>query len=341
MTEKQRSSTRRRVLTVAGSTTLLGLAGCLGTGSGGGAQSTQTGEGEMTDGETTEGSTESGMEPTDPDIAPRATIDRFSDAAGTLHVRSANGDLPGTGEPIDFDERFLVTGYGPDGDVVQYYDFDVMPTGPAPIYAFFRENGNPVEDQRNVVGVVPSDDGYSDFWRVNKVTVPDDYQANAITSVAALQGTDYDIEVTDTIKNCPIVPDESTASERHDTDESGTGLVEGWYDGKIVYYFLFGESSLEVANGSVPRSPIYVSFNTNSGQDGGGPPSGFMTEDGNQQTHNVTATVPGDAAYSPLWTVNVYDNADFGSVSDLDSATDAELLAAGAARVNCPVVSEN
>jgi len=66
-----------------------------------------------------------------------------------------------------------------------------------------------------------------------------------------------------------------------------------------------------------------------------------MTEDGNDQTHNVTATVPGDAAYSPLWDVNIYDNADFESVSDLGPATDADILASGAVHVNCPVVSEN
>jgi len=87
-------------------------------------------------------------------------------------------------------------------------------------------------------------------------------------------------------------------------------------------------------------SPIYVSFNTNPGQEGGGPASGFMTEEGNDQTHNVVATLPGDAGYSPLWSVNVYDNADFGDVTDLDSATDAEILESGAATVNCPVVSK-
>jgi hypothetical protein len=66
-----------------------------------------------------------------------------------------------------------------------------------------------------------------------------------------------------------------------------------------------------------------------------------VTEMESDMTHNVTATVPSDAAYSPLWNVNIYDNADFESVSDLNSATDAEVLASGAATVNCPVVSVN
>ncbi len=63
-----------------------------------------------------------------------------------------------------------------------------------------------------------------------------------------------------------------------------------------------------------------------------------MTEPGTDQTHNVLATVPGDDGCSPLWHVNIYHNADFDAVMDLESALDAELLAEGAAHVNCPVV---
>ena len=51
------------------------------------------------------------------------------------------------------------------------------------------------------------------------------------------------------------------------------------------------------------------------------------------------ATIPSDDGYSPLWLVSVYDNADFDSVSDLASAEAANILAAGVATVNCPVVS--
>ena len=255
---------------VAGGTTAVALAGC--SSDGDGSDGTSGGGGDDTDGEE---NMDDGMEPTDPADASRASIDRFSEAAGTLHVRAENGDLPGADEPIDFDADFLTQGYGPDGGVVEYYDFDAQPTAPAPIYAFFRENGNPVADQLNVVGIVPGDEGYNDFWRVNKVTVPDEYVANTITSVGALMEAEYDIEI-----------------------------------------------------------------NTNPGQEGGGPPSGFMSKEGSDQTHNVVATLPDDASYSPLWLVNIYDNADFEAVSDLGSATDAEILASGAANVNCPVVSE-
>ncbi|MDQ2072238.1 hypothetical protein RBH20_06750 [Haloarcula sp. H-GB4] len=353
------ADTRRRFLTTLASTgTVLALAGCSGSdGDGGGGTDSEMTEGEMTEGgmtesemtdgdamdegeEMTEGSMDGDMGPTDPSDAPMASVDRFSDAAGMLHQRSANDALPDADEPIDFDEQFLTQGYGPDGTVIEYYDFDVQPTEAAPIYALFYENGDPVEDQLNIIDVVPGDEGYNDFWQVHKVTVPDSYEANTATSVSHIQEAGYDIEPTETIKNCPVVPDGSTAELRHSVDSSSADLVEGWYDGEVVPYFLFGEASLSSSDGTVPVSPIYVSFNANPDEEGGGPPSGFLSEEGSDQTHNVTATVPGDDGYSPLWLVNIFDNADFDSVSDLDSAQDADILASGAAMVNCPVVAE-
>jgi len=62
-----------------------------------------------------------------------------------------------------------------------------------------------------------------------------------------------------------------------------------------------------------------------------------MTEEDSNRTHNVPATLPDDD-YSPLWAVNVYDNADFDSVPDLASATDANILNPDGPTVNCPVV---
>ena len=325
------------------------LAGCTGTGVTGsdGTTDTTTGDG-MDDGmndstnTTTDGmneTTDAMGGPTDPAMAPRAEVDRFSEAAGTLMVRTMENDLPGPNEPVDFDQApFLTKGLGPDGGHVSYYNFDVQPTDPAPIYALFREGMDaPVEGQLNVIGVLPGEDGYNDFWHVHRVTVPHDYEANTVTSVSELMDAGYDVEATDALVNCPVVPDGSTASMRY--GDGDAGLVEGWYDGQVVSYFQFTEASLSVSDGMVPTSPIYVSFNTNPDEQGGGPASGFVTEMGSDRTHNVVATLPDDAGYSPLWSVNVYDNADFGMVADLASATSATQLAAGIATVNCPVVS--
>ncbi len=189
-----------------------------------------------------------------------------------------------------------------------------------------------------MIGVIPGDGNYNDFWHVHKVTVPEDYAANTVTSVDGLMEHDFEITPTDTIKNCPVVPDGSTATQR--LGDGDDGLVEGWYDSQVVSYFLFEEATLKTTNNTeVPVSPIYVAFNKNPGEDGGGPPSGFMTEEASEQTHNVLATLPGQDGYSPLWSVNVYDNTDFEAVSDLESAISANVLANGTATVNCPVVS--
>src|SRR5882724_7856121 len=116
--------------------------------------------------------------PTDPDIAAKAPVDRFSDAAGHLQVRSASPMLPGPNEAVNFDQGpFITQGFGPKGEVIKYYNFDVQPTMPAPIYALMK-GGKPVAGQLNIVDVLPGDAGYNDFWQVVAVTVPDTYVAN-------------------------------------------------------------------------------------------------------------------------------------------------------------------
>ena len=275
--------------------------------------------------------------PGDANTAQRAPIDRFSDTAGHLFVRSANSALPAAGAAIDFDqEPFISQGFGPDGQVVRYYNFDVQPTAPAPIFVLFYESGEAVPGQHNIIDVIPGEAAYNDFWQVTKVTVPDEYVANTATSVQDIVSAGYSMEFTDIIVNCPIVPEGSTAASR--LDGGDTGLVPGWHDGELIFYFNFGEASLTATQaGTVPTSPIFVTFNINPDQPGGGPPSGFMVEPGTDQSHNVIGTIPGDAGYSPLWDVFPYDNASFAQVTDLPSAQAAPSFGL-AAMVNCPVV---
>lgn len=284
---------------------------------------------------------DSGPEPLDPNTAPEVAIDRFSDEAGVLFKRSANSALPGPNEAINFDQGpFITTGLGPDSEIAQYYNFDVMPTEAAPIFVLFREGENsPVEDQLNIINVIPGESGYNDFWHVHKVTVPADYIANTVTSVSKINERGFTIEPTTMLVNCPVVPDGSIAEKRY-TSQEEKGLIRGWYKDQVVYYFTFQEKELtRTSEGLVPTEPIYVSFNINPGEEGGGPPSGFKTEENNNQTHNVLESLPEENDYSPLWFVNIYDNADFDMVSDLNSAESANILAQGAAIVNCPVVS--
>ncbi|HTQ06157.1 MAG TPA: hypothetical protein VMI54_19985 [Polyangiaceae bacterium] len=280
----------------------------------------------------------SGGSGTDPDTAPQAMVDRFSDSAGHLQKRSDSPSLPGANEAVDFDQGpFITQGLGPDGEIVKYYNFDVQTTTPAPIYVPMK-GGVPVPEQLNIVGVIPGDAGYNDFWQVVAVTVPDSYVANTLTSADAVTASGYAMQTTDMLVNCPIVPDGSTATLRDTGDTSGTGLSRGWYGGEVVHYFTFGEKAggLKAENGQVPTSPIWVTFN----DDSKGPASGFETEPGSVQTHNVTGSLPSGSDYSPLWDVTPYPDAHFDDVSDATTAIAAAGDGAVAATVNCPIVSE-
>jgi hypothetical protein len=281
--------------------------------------------------------------PLDPDTAGDVSIDRFSSAFAHLFVRTSENGFPGADQPVDFDAvpAFNTHGLGPNGEKTIYYNFDVLSTTPAPIYALFRTGeSTPVEGQLNIVNVVPGDPGYNDFWLVNKVTVPAGYVANTITSYDEIMKMGYPVSATSTIVNCPIVPKGSIARKRYSSSESAD-LTRGWYKDKVVYYFNFFEKELMAVNGLVPTSDIFVCFEINPGQPDGGPASGFKTEDdmATGQTHNVPETLPADALYSPLWDVQIYDNAGFSMVGNLETAMSASILAPDAVMVNCPIVS--
>ena len=274
--------------------------------------------------------------PLDPSVAPRAEVDRFSEESGTLQVRTEENGLPEAGEPVDFDQPPFVThGLGPDGERATYYNFDVQPAEPAPIYVLFRQGEDaPVGGQLNIIDAIPGDPGYNDFWQVHRVTVDEEYEANSFTSFEDLMAAGLSIDATETLVNCPVVPEGSTATQR--LGGGSAGLTQGWYRGQVAHYFSFEEQPL--TGTTVGAAPIFVTFNTNPGEEGGGPPSGFVTEMDSDQTHNVLAALPGASGYSPLWSVNPYDNADFASVGDLASAEAANVLDTGVALVNCPVV---
>lgn len=267
--------------------------------------------------------------------ATKVSIDRFSNTAGHLMVRNATNGLPTANAPINFDQTpFITKGLDKNGTPVFYYNFDVQPSNLLPpVYVFFNEDGTQVKGQNNILGVIPGDAGYSDFWLLTKVIVPSGYIANSITSESAIISSKYTLTKTTDIINCPVVPFGSTAT-RSKTASTSSELHMGWYKDMAVAYFIFDESALHpTGTNSVPTSPIYVMFN----DDATGPSSGFRTEPGTIQTHNVIATSPGDGGYSPLWDVQVISNVSFPSVNGLTSAQSQSSKAAGAT-VNCPVV---
>ncbi|MGB0715314.1 MAG: hypothetical protein ACPGXK_05515 [Phycisphaerae bacterium] len=278
----------------------------------------------------------------DPDTAQRVIIDRFSEEAGTLFVRDDSNDLPRPGEPIDFDaEPFFVIGLQPDGNSSGYYQLDVQPRIAAPVYVLISESdGGPVAGQLNIFDQIPGDQGYSDFWQMQHVLVPSDYVANTVTSLTEIEDAGFAIQKTNAIVNCPMVPDGSIASRRLNGGRSELEL--GWYRGQVVTYFTFEEDSITVDdadNPRVPMSEIYMTFNVNPDEEGGGFPSGVRKESESNRSHNVLAAIPGDPDYSPFGIVNIYDNSDFDSVIDLASAESSNILLPSAFFMNCPVVS--
>lgn len=276
-------------------------------------------------------------EPLDPDTAPAAVIDRFSGEGAILLDRAVMPDLPAADAPIHLDQApFLVRGLGPAGERITYYHLDAHQPTPINIYVLHHEGqAEPVADQLPIVDYVPGDHGYSDFWRVVRVDVPADYVANTATSSAAIFRAGWDVTVTDTIVNCPVVPRGSTATRRRGSE--GTELHRGWYKDQVFSYFTFEEQPLRVEGSAVPTSRVYVAFDTNPGGSSNGWTSGFMTESGSERTHTIAdaLTAPG---YSSLRSVVVYDNAAFASVTDLASAQAAPVITTDTLLWNAPIV---
>src|SRR5207237_5583451 len=111
---------------------------------------------------------------------------------------------------------------------------------PVPLLAFVQATppSTPVAGQRNIIDTIPSQPGYSDFWRVYKVLAPEGYVANSIRSLGDAVASGYTIQETNTVVNCPVVYPNATIAGSSQT------LVSGWYRHRHV--FDFGEG---------PRSP--------------------------------------------------------------------------------------
>ena len=214
---------------------------------------------------------------------------------------------------------------------VEYYDFGSNSpvtdgvVGTAPIWVFIHgmnADGTPdfVDGQHNIIDVVPGEEGYSDLWQVNLVTVPEDYVADSITSRQEIVDAGYEITPTDMFVNCPIVPEGSTL-------EGGEDLVQGWHDGEEVYYPDFGANPATVA-------PIWA-FIYGMNEDG--------TPDFVEGQSNIIETIPGQADYTAFWHVHLvtvpadYEPNSIRSAADVLNAgydiTETDIV------VNCPVVS--
>jgi hypothetical protein len=277
----------------------------------------------------------------DPDEAPIAEVDRFSDSFGKLFKRSGpafdtanvQAVVPAPNAPIDFDALFTVRAFGPTGDRITYYSLDILPREPTKGYRILR-GGQPIAGQLEIHSGLPGDVGYNDFVQLTEVSVGDDYVANSLQSAAdveaAIAAGDATATLTTKIANWAIVPAGSTA-DRAFRGKDVTGN-RAWVNGEVAHFLRF-EEDLQISDaGTVPVAEIIVIFDNNAD-----PSEGFATEaDGH--THNAIDTVATDAGYSSLWNHSVGNKANFGAVRDFQTAYDNIMAPNVGVDVNCPEV---
>lgn len=185
------------------------------------------------------------------------------------------------GSTLEYSQQALTQGWD-DGNPVYYFDFGPNLVDTAPIYVFFYGDDTMVPGQRNVIDDIPGDTDYSAFWRVHKVTVPNNYVPNSATSYADIMTAGFPVTPTSILVNCPVVRTED-APQVFDT-------TSGWYrDATISYYSFSNPVPTSDGGSTVDAAPIYVLFY------GDGTPVAGQ--------RNIVDVVPGDTGYSDLWNV--------------------------------------
>lgn len=202
------------------------------------------------------------------------------------------------------------------GQTVEYLDFGPLKLAAGNKVAPIWVVTNGTADQKNIIDVVPGDDGYSPLWQVNEVTFTKGTKPRTLRSadevMKALAANEVTIVETDTVVNCPVLG--------FDQPE-----VLGFFEGQTVAYYDFGPIALEEGNAVAPI---------------------WAVENGVPEQRNIIDTVPGDADYTPLWGVVMVafvDGVDpylldsAAAVEEAESAGDVTLTETDTV-VNCPVL---
>jgi len=173
-------------------------------------------------------------------------------------------------------------------------------------------NPIPVVGQHNIADTIFGQNGYSDLWSIQFVTVPSSYVANTIMDVITLLKPSYNYTVTQgPMVNCPMVPIGSSLQGGEKT------ITLGWYQNKSINYIDFGPNNAYTI-------PIYVVGNSPA-------------------QHNIVTQIPGQSGYSAFWNAMVvtapsgYVANTYKSVADIGAAK-LGTPAAGPTGINCPVV---
>jgi hypothetical protein len=95
------------------------------------------------------------------------------------------------------------------GQVIEYLDFGPVKLKPGNTLAPIWSVTNGVEDQYNIIDVVPGQKGYTPLWEVTLVNWKDSANARKLTSAAAVRKAIAAGEVTTKkpgiVVNCPVI----------------------------------------------------------------------------------------------------------------------------------------
>ncbi len=181
--------------------------------------------------------------------------------------------------------------------------------------------GEPIAGQYDLIAAGPYDNGYSDLRAIIEVTVPDDYEANAITSVEDFLAQDWPQTRTGHHHNMPIVRN-GTQLQGHDYDP-----ISIWINGEERQAFDFGETPDQTA-------PIWVLI---TGYDATGSAIRLPGQAGPiiRQLHD-------DPGYSDFWQVNfvtVPEDTAPNSIRSYDQIIENGYpIAVSENVINCPVI---
>lgn len=187
----------------------------------------------------------------------------------------------------------LIQGWYRDRTVL-YYDFGWVPLGAAPgkvIWPIhgFDSRGNPVaiRGQRPIFTTIPGLRNYSGVFQLIYVVTADNVQPNQLRDLASVEALLRRKKVllseTSRLFNLPIVA-RGTRLAR----DSTTGML-GWYEGRDVQFFDFGQVSV------LPASMWRFA----RGVDASGEPNPLVEQ------NSIVDSIPVEPTYPDLWEIHV------------------------------------
>ena len=230
-------------------------------------------------------------------------------------IASAAVMLPASAQAATASHSPTVAGYY-HGHAIKYLDFGLIHLAKGNRVAPIWSVTNGVARQHNIVDVVPGQKGYTPLWRVITVTFKKGAHRSLVTSAGQVRALEragkVRLKTTNMIVNCPVLG-------------FAQKPVQGYEKGKTITYLDLGPVKLRAGNKVAPL---------------------WTVTNGTSEQHNVVDVLPGDAGYSPLWSINQVTWKHGVSPRTLRSRAEVDAAAAAgdvtikptAMVVNCPVV---